>query len=205
MEISDKMVEEFKELHRNRFKEELTDSEARESARNLLGLVKLLVDISAKDLRRKARFKKEPDGFPVDGQYSCMVCRTYIDPTSGWFTYYGPVCLLCNKAIRNGAVPVFVLQNRNSYFLTWQLKSTFGIHPATARKYLRENKLIAREVLNENGSVHEHIFLKKENPGLIERPSPERKSYDRHQRKVNRQMIKEFHAKKRLESAKTRK
>ena len=66
----------------------------------------------------------------------------------------------------------------------WHLKDKFGISTATAKKHIKEGKLKAREVLNDNGTVHEYVFLKKENPELIERYSPERKSYDRHRRKI---------------------
>lgn len=199
------MLEEFKAIHRKVYKEDLPDKEARDSARNLLNFVKLLVDITARDLRRKARFKNEPDGFPVDGQYTCKLCRIPIDETTGWFTWYGPVCLICDRAIKSSAVPIFVLQNRDSYFLISDLKRVFDLHPATARKYLREGKLIAREVLNDNGTVHEQILLKRDNPGLIQRRSPERKSYDRHQRKITKQAMRLERLKRREEFAKMKK
>ena len=65
----------------------------------------------------------------------------------------------------------------------WALDSKFKIKHQTAKKYIREGKLIPRIVLTEDGKPHHYIFLKKENPGLIERYSPERKSYDRSREK----------------------
>lgn len=82
MEISDKMVAEFKEIYQKTHHKEMNDADARESARNLLGFVNLLWEMSIKDQKRKARLKKEPDGFPVDSQYSCLLCGSSINEPS---------------------------------------------------------------------------------------------------------------------------
>jgi hypothetical protein len=134
MEISDKMVAEFKEIYRNTYHKDMDDAEARDSARNLLGFVSLLLELSVKDQKRKARLKKEPDGFPIDGQYSCLLCGNSIDPTTGWYDWYGQTCLPCRKAVQSGAIPTFVFQNRDSYLVMWHLKDKFGISTATAKK-----------------------------------------------------------------------
>ena len=53
------------------------------------------------------------------------------------------------------------------------------------KKLVRENKLKARIVLNEEGKPYSYIFLKKENPELIDpdRYTPARKSYDKNYHK----------------------
>lgn len=202
MQISDKMVEEFKEIYRKKEGMELEDSEAREAARGLLGLAELLYDMAAKDAQKKQRLKTEPDGFPVDGNYTCLLCGTSINPQTGWYHYDGPRCLLCHKAVQSGAIPSFVLKNRDSYFSTWKLADAFNVRTVTIRKMVRNGELKARTILNDNGKVHEYIFLKKENPDLIEHCNPVRKSYDRHRDKVTKKLIREEKEKMRKELAK---
>jgi hypothetical protein len=72
--------------------------------------------------------------------------------------------------------------------LNWKFKLK---HP-TVKKLIKEEKLKPRIILTEDGKPHEYIFLKKENPGLIERYSPERKSYDRKQKKLSKVRAREW-------------
>lgn len=178
MKAFDKLAEELKKTAKEKG-QELSDGEAKEGARNLVGFFDLLWKGAQEESRKQKLLKTEPQGFPVDGSYSCLLCGRSINETNGWYDWFGQTCLLCHKAVKDGIIPTFVFKNRNSYFAMWALDSKFKIKHQTAKKYIREGKLIARIVLREDGKPHEYIFLKKENQGLIERYSPERKSYDR--------------------------
>lgn len=185
MALSKERIDEFKRIYKESNGKELTDEEAADGAHRLTQLVELIWDLSQKDAARKKRLEKEPDGFPVDGQYSCLVCGNGINEQTGWYSWYGQTCLLCRKAITDGVVPAFICQHRDSYFAMWSLKSKFKLtHPAV-KKLIKEEKLKARIILDEAGKPYEYIFLKKENPVLIERYNPVRKSYDRNQKKVS--------------------
>ncbi len=191
MKITDEMIQEFKDIYKEKEKKEITDSEAHKAASQLIGFYELLLDVSIRETKLKVRLKREPGGFPVDGDYTCSICHNRINETNGWYDWYGQSCLTCKKAILDGVIPPFVCWHRGSYFLMWELKSTFSIHPQTARKYIRDGKLIARNIENENGGNHEYIFLKKENPKLIEKYNPIRKSYDRHREKISSKLVRE--------------
>ena len=201
MTVSKERVEEFKEIYKKEHGKELSDQEAQEAADNLVGLFKLLWDCSMKDAERKRRLKKEPKGFPVDNHYNCIVCYRTIDPQTGWYDHNNQKCLSCQKAVEGGALPSYVCHHRKSFFLTWELKSSFNIHPQTARKLVRQGRLVARIVKNEHGGDQEYIFLKKENPSLIERYNPTRKSYDRNRHKVSAKWGREAREKMRAERA----
>lgn len=185
MEISDDLVQEMKDMAKKAGKEEPSDIEAREIAGRLVGLVELLFDHGMEEARKKQRLKKEPGGFPVEGSYSCLICHNGINPTTGWYDRWGPKCLVCQKALNEGVVPTFICEHHDSYYSMWHLKDRFGIKHQTAKKLIREGKLKARMILCDDGTVHEYVFLKKENPELIdpERPSPAWKSYQRHRNK----------------------
>lgn len=182
MAVSDELVEEIKDLSKKKG-EEISDAEAREGAEKLVGFFDLLWEMSKKDSVKKKRLKTEPDGFPVDGTYSCLVCRNRIEETNGWYDWYGQTCLLCRKAVQEGIIPTYIFKHHNSYFSMSSLKYTFDIKHQTAKKYIKEGKLLPRIILNETGTPYEYLFLKKENPMLVERYSASRKSYDRRNKK----------------------
>ena len=189
----DKLAEEIKKTAKEKG-DEMSDEDALDGARNMVDLAELFWEIAQRETKMKNRLKKEPGGFPVESGYSCMVCGAQINETNGWYDWYGYTCLLCRKAIQDGVIPTFVCRERESYFAMWALKYHFDIKYQTAKKYIRELK--PRIILNENGKPHEYIFLKKENPKLIHRYNPTRKSYDRNREKVSkarsREMIKEM-------------
>lgn len=188
MTFSQERIDEFKKLLEKRGGKEVSDGEARIAAEQFFGFFELLWDLAIKDEKRKRRLKKEPDGFPVDGSYSCLVCGCSINETTGWYDWFGQTCLICHKAIKDGVVPAFICRQSNSCYKPWELKSKFGIHYQSIKKFVREKKLIARTIMNGD-RIHEYIFLKKENPTLIDpdRHTPARKSYNRNRAKKNDQ------------------
>ena len=183
MSISDDSVQKFKEIFKKDYAKEMSDEEAREAGESLVDFFEILWKMSQEDVRRKNRLKKEPKGFPVESQHTCIVCYRIIDPQTGWYDHNNQKCLSCQKAVDDGTLPSFVCHHRKSFFLMWELKEKFNIHSTTARKLVRQGKLVARIVRNDQYNLNEHVFLKKENLALFDRYSPARKSYDRHRAK----------------------
>ena len=202
MTVSKKYVDEFKEIYKKEHGKDLSDSEAQEAANNLVGFFDILWKCSMEDSKKKARLKKEPDGFPVEGNRSCAVCRQSINETNGWYDWYGQTCLLCRKAIKDGIIPPFVCSEYDSYFKTWQFER-FGFKSPTVRKMVRTGELRARIVLAENGKPHEYIFLKKENPDYREFHNPDFKSYQRNRAKIAKRWSREMKEKLLAEREKT--
>ena len=183
MGISEERIEEFKEIFKKENGVEMEDGEAREAARNLVGLFEILWEMSKKDAQRQRRLKKEPGGFPVDGSYSCLVCGNGINETTGWYDWYGQTCLLCRDAIRSGAVPAFICKERDSYYATWAVKSKFNLKHHALKKHIAAGTLKPRMIMNGD-KVHEYISLKKETSALVERFNPVWKSHQRNRAKV---------------------
>jgi hypothetical protein len=202
MEFSEDLVKRAKAEFRGPDGKEMSDDEAREALRNLAGYVELVWKAAQRQARLERRLRKEPEGFPVEGHYSCLICGSGIDETTGWYHWGGQRCLLCHRAITTGVIPAYVVRGRDSYYAMWALKSKFNIHPQTARKLVRLGELKARIILDDTGKTHEYIFLKRENPHLAdpERYSPGRKSYNRHRDKVSKRQGREL-AKKLREDA----
>lgn len=187
MEVRDELIEDIKKMHKNNGKE-ISDDEASEAARNVTGLVELLYKIAKRDMERQKRLKKESGGFPLEtDSYSCLVCHNGMTAQNSWYNWYGQVCLLCKKAIEENIIPPFICKNDDSYFKMWEIKNKFKLSHQAVKKLISEGKLIARIILGDTGRPHEYIFLKKENPGFIERHSPEYKSHMRYRNKVSNQ------------------
>lgn len=58
----------------------------------------------------------------------------------------------------------------------WELKSKFGIHPATAKRMIREGKLKARIIKDEAGKDYFYVFLVNENKKFLKENSNYEKS-----------------------------
>ena len=183
MTAHDDLASHIKEEYQKKGKD-LSDSEASEAARNLVGYFSTLHSIAVRIKKLNQRLKTEPDGFPIDSQHSCLICGRSIDEKTGWYHHGGQRCLICHKAIVDGVIPPFVLWARDSYYPMWKLKD-FGVEAPTARRMIKEGRLKARIILKETGRPYEYIFLKKENPELAacDRFNPIWKSQKRHQYK----------------------
>lgn len=192
MEISKEYLEDFKKTFKDKYGKEYTDQEAYEAASNLLGLVEALITSAQKQLAMEKRLKKEPQGFPVNETYNCFLCGRQVSGEESWYDKWGVKCLPCQKAVEEGIVPGFAVKERDSRYLMWELERKFGIKWQTARKLVKQGSLKAR-IATSGSKPHEYIFLKKENPHLIDpdRYSPARKSYNKHQEKLNKIYIKE--------------
>ena len=187
MSLSKESINEFKEIYKKEYGKELSDQEAYESATNLMNFAEVLYECAKRDYQRKQQLKREPDGFHLtDGTYNCSICYRQVTRDESWYDKWGTKCLLCQKAVKEGLVPTFVCTERDSWYAMWELERKFGIKHQTAKKMVRLGDLKAKIVLYENGDPYEYVFLKKENPNLIDpdRKSPARKSYDRNYNKV---------------------
>jgi len=187
MSLPKKAIDEFKVIYKSKYKKELSDAEASEAANNLVGLFDILYKCAVKENQRKQQLRKEPEGFHLtDGIYNCFICHKQIQGEETWYDKWGIKCPLCQKAVKEGIIPTFACKDSDSWYGMWQLESKFGIKHQTAKKMVRLGELKARIVPYENGDPYEYIFLKKENPNLIDpdRKSPSRKSYDRNYNKV---------------------
>ncbi len=194
MKLEKDQIDEFKGIFKNTYGKELSDQEAADSARNLLGFFESLMKIAEHQAEMERKLKKEPRGFHIiNDVYNCSICGRSITGDESWYDRWGAKCLLCQKAVDTGSVPGFVCKEKNGWYSMWALKSKFGIKHQTAGKLVRQGNLKAKIILARNGSPYEYVFLKKENPHLIDpdRKSPVRKSYDKNRNKLNKLYMKQ--------------
>lgn len=164
MELSEERIEEMKKLLEKHSGKEVTWAEAEESAHNLVNLVQLMWNIWRRDEQRKKRLETEPDGFPLEGGYSCFICGQSGDI---WYDKYGYSCPPCLAARRKRIIPVGAYRKKDSWYAMWEFDHYFGAKSATVRKFIRNGKLKARIVPDEAGRPHYYLFMIKENAGFL--------------------------------------
>jgi hypothetical protein len=172
MDLPDEAIKEYKEIYKKDFGKELSDSEANESIEQLAQLFRVLYDAHIEQCRKNRKLKEYPKGYRLDaseGTYTCIVCGRCVTGSDVWWDKSGPKCDFCQKALWKKIYPRSVCKDKyDTCYATWELERIFGIKPPTARKLIREGKIKARIIPDDNGRPHHYVILKKENPRLVE-------------------------------------
>lgn len=171
MSISDKSVQEFKRLYKEKSGEDISDEKAREMGENLVGFFSILQDIHFRELKIEEKLKSSPKGFDLtevgSGQYTCMICGVQIQGTEGWRDKYGNKCLICQKAVDNKLIEDWILEDSDNWYKMWEINSKLNLHHATVRKMVREGKLKARIVPGKDEKPYEYLFVTEENYNIL--------------------------------------
>lgn len=167
-DIPPKAVQEFKQIFKKEYNKELSDKEAYESAQNLLNFFEIIYGISKKEYLRKQRLKKEPKGFHLENGkfYSCLICKQTTPGEQAWWDKYGTKCMNCQRNLNKKILPKRLLKGKfptDNWYVSWQLKDKFGIHPATLKKLVREGKLKSIKLKNKEGWIYHEIFPRDKN------------------------------------------
>lgn len=113
------------------------------SSNALVQLARLSGEHEAIQKLRKRRLKAEPDGFNLesDKNYSCDICDRHYYGDEIWWNLDGKRCLDCKRNIDRGIIPSIKSRydNEDEWFTDWQVKSNYGVQPATREKLKRQN------------------------------------------------------------------
>jgi len=166
--LSKERIDEFKQIVKEDYGKDLTDQEASDQANNLIGFFEILYEGYCEEQDWKRRLEKEPRGFALGGEgRSCYVCHQSIYNEVTWYDKYGIKCPHCQKAVERNQIPKSIFKDRDSFYLSWQLKDNLGLHSQTVAKMVREGKIKERTIKTRDGKgIHVRIYLKKENLNL---------------------------------------
>lgn len=168
MIITDKSAQEFQALMMKVYGKQYTLEEAREGAESLIGLMEVLFEGHCNEQRRLERLKSEPKGFPREaGTYTCCICRQTVSHEETWYDRSGTKCVVCQAAIDNKIIPRYVCKKKETWYSLWELSYYFGVKSQTALKFVRQGKLKIRTIRNASGTTHLHLFLLRDNPGVL--------------------------------------
>lgn len=169
MALTDKAIQEFKEIYEKKYGKRLSEAEASDAAHNLYGLAELLIEGAKRDCKRELRLKDEPKGFHLDDGtgYTCPICRHSMSYEETWYDKNGMKCVFCQKALDRRIIPLSVLKNEDSWYSMFEFDYYFGIKSASIRKLVRAGQLKARVVAGPGKSPRCEVFLIKDNPDVL--------------------------------------
>ena len=172
--ISDKLVQEYKNIYKKKYGQDISDSEARDQAQRLASLVEILHNQAVTEHRRELRLKKEGiSGFYLessDGIYTCGICGDSYQGNDIWWNKKGIRCRDCWSNIKKKVIPSLTYDIDNKVWIKeWQLRHDYNIHPATRSKLWRQRLLHGRDLKREDGSVYCTVYLVKENQEILKK------------------------------------
>lgn len=173
MSLSQKSIDEYKKIYKDKYHEDITDEEAREQGGRLVDFFEILYKQAEIEHRRKIRLKKEPKGFFLDaneGQYTCAICGETKPGNEIWWNLDGLRCTDCWRNIQEKVIPSLTWDHDNKIWIhDWQIHSDYNVHPATARKLRRLGELIGRDLKKQDGSIYCTVYLISENQTFLKK------------------------------------
>lgn len=172
MMLSDKAVQEFKDIYKKDYGVELSNDEARDYGGRLMVFVEILMKQAVIEQCRKKRLEKEPGGFCLeekDGVYNCRVCYRSVSGEDAWWDLNGVKCLNCQRNIKEGVIPGEICQNDEMWIKDWELRTDYNIHSSTTRKLRREGLLHGRDLKTKEGAIYFTVYLVNENKEFLKK------------------------------------
>lgn len=170
--LSDKAVQEFKDIFKKEYGQDISDAEAREQGERLVGFFEILYKQAQIEHRRKLRLKNEGiKGFylePTEGPYTCSVCGDNYPGNDIWWNTKGLRCRDCWNNIKKRVIPALTYDSDNKVWIKeWQLQYDYNLHPATRNKLRRQGLLNGRDLKRKDGSIYCTVYLVKENQEFL--------------------------------------
>ncbi len=167
MHLSDERIQEMKDLLEKKSAKTITWDEASEAAYNLAGLVDIIFDQYLIDEKRKRKLKESPEGFPLNGDYTCSICGYGARTDDNWYDKWGIKCLTCQKAVDKKIIPGSITKYKHQWYSKYDLESRFNFNHHFIKKLIKNEVLKARIVPNESGRPHAYLFLIKDNKDFL--------------------------------------
>jgi len=172
--LSDKAVQEFKEIFKKEYGQDISDAEAREQGERLVGFFEILYKQAQIEHRRKLRLKNEGiKGFyldPTEGPYTCGICGDNYQGNDIWWNTKGLRCRDCWSNIKKRVIPALTYDSDNKVWIKeWQLQYDYNLHPATRNKLRRQGLLNGRDLKREDGLIYCTVYLVKENEEFLKK------------------------------------
>ncbi len=168
MELSDELIQKFKDLTEKKQGEKISWEEAKEGVSSFLRLMELFYKQATIDHKRQLKLKEHPKGFHIEGQgYTCAICYGSISDEETWYDKWGIKCLLCQKAIDKKIIPGSVAKNDNTWYSEHDLHTRFNIDKRAMKEFVKAGVLKPRIVPNASGRPHVYIFMIKDNKDTL--------------------------------------
>jgi hypothetical protein len=146
----------------------ITDIDKRQKleANNFVQVARICGKQEAIENIRNRGLEKYPDGYLLnepDKYHSCQICGETIQNSKAWWDKWGMKCLDCKRNVDEGVIPPEVAKDKDSWLEDWSFKSSYGVHPATRGKLVRQGILKVRELKREDGGKYFNVYLIDDN------------------------------------------
>lgn len=149
----------------------LTDEEGKkfqDEKWNMQQMGKFVEEWKEKEKARDEKLKANPKGFHLEGAgYTCFICGGSTPEGDNWYDEYGIKCLVCQKAIDDGEMPVSLAKDKDSWYSKYDLKSRFNLKDPALRKWIKDGIIKARNVSRYGEGVHVQLFLLEDNKDFL--------------------------------------
>ncbi len=165
-DISEKHMNEFKELCDKKGIKYETEDEYRQSMYNLVGFFDTLIEIDMAQRALKKRLESEPKGYALEGNgRNCSLCGRSVYGADGWYDKWGFKCINCQDAVNKKKIPGSLCgdYDHKKYATESTLSSLSGLHHRTIKKLITQGKIKVRQI--PKGPA---LILRKDNPNLID-------------------------------------
>jgi hypothetical protein len=168
MTYSKDLVQKTKKLMEEKSGKEVSEEEAEQATEQLARLAELLFDCWREDKRREKKLEEFPNGYTLDGVgYSCAICGSGTPKDGNWYDRWGIKCLICQGAINRKELPPSLAKSRDAWYTKFELERSFNLTTPVLKKWIKDDIIKVRNVMNENGRVHIQLFLLKDNKDFL--------------------------------------
>lgn len=168
MQLSDKRIQELKDIMEKESGKEVSWEDACEAGRNLAGLAELCFDHWQEDCRRKKKLEENPKGFVLDGVgYTCFICGSGTHAGENWYDKWGIKCSICQRAIDRKEIPASLAKNKESWYTKYELERSFNLKGPALRSWIKKGIIKARTVTHDGKGVYVQLFLIKDNKDFL--------------------------------------
>ncbi len=167
MQLDSKHIQEMKDLLEKEHGREFTWEEASDAAYRLSGIADIAFNSYLEECRRKKKLEEFPDGFLLEGGYSCTICGCGSSSGGIWYDKWGQKCMICQGGIRRKEIPASVAKNKESWYSKYDIESSFNVKGPTLRSWIKKGILKARTITNDGKGIHFQIFLIKDNKDTL--------------------------------------
>lgn len=141
----------------------ITDDEAIQAHWFAERIANILSDSSRLDATHKKKLEETPKGFHLEGSFTCLVCGLSAANENSWYDKNGIKCMFCQKAMDKKLIPKSVINNRDSWYSTYDLERYFNIDRGDLTKYVKSGLLKKRIVASGGRNPHLELFLVRDN------------------------------------------
>jgi hypothetical protein len=131
-------------------------------------MAKFMNEWKEEEKRRAEKLKANPKGFHLESAgYTCSICGDHTPEGDNWYDKWGIKCLVCQKAIDEGEISASLAKDKDSWYSSYDIESSFNIKSPTLRKWVRDGIIKTRAVSHYGQGVHTQLFLIEDNKDFL--------------------------------------